>query len=177
VALSAASAVAGAARTPATALVWAEVYKPGPGGHFVPLGWPRQNSNWPAFGEPDYVEVDTGGSPTVGGWFHVQNGGSSGQGQVRLQSDVSMLDWFTVTAERIPGKSYRWYVNGKLYKQVLAPGGVPKDSEKAVTTVLSAPYNIPLYELRWPIQFESKGTGQTNDVIVLVDHWSLWERI
>jgi hypothetical protein len=36
--------------------------------------------------------------------------------------------------------------------------------------------NIPLYELRWPIQFESEGTAQTNDVIVLVDHWSLWER-
>jgi hypothetical protein len=48
------------------------------------------------------------------GWFHVQNGGSSGQGQVRLHSDVSMLDWFVVTAERIPGKSYRWYVNGKI---------------------------------------------------------------
>jgi hypothetical protein len=146
----------------------AKLYKPGPGGHFVPLGWPRLNSNWPANGEPDYVEVDTGGSPTVGGWFHVQNGGSSGQGQVRLQSDVSMLDWFTVTAERVPGKSYRWYVNGKLYKQILAPGGVPKAEEKAVTTVLNAPYNIPLYELRWPIQFESKGTAQTNDVIVLV---------
>jgi hypothetical protein len=106
----------------------------------------------------------------VGGWFHVQNGGSSGQGQVRLQSDVTMLDWFVVTAERIPGKSYRWYVNGKLYKQVRAPGGVPKAEEKAVTTVLSAPYNIPLYELRWPIQFESKGTAQANDLIVLVDH-------
>jgi hypothetical protein len=154
-----------------------KLFKPGPGGHFVPLGWPRLNSNWPANGEPDYVEVDTGGSPNVGGWFHVQNGGSSGQGQVRLQSDVSMLDWFTVTAERIPGQSYRWYVNGKLYKQVLAPGGIPKPEEKAVTTVLNQPYNIPLYELRWPIQFESKGTAQTNDVIVLVDHWSLWERI
>jgi hypothetical protein len=46
------------------------------------------------------------------------------------------------------GKSYGWYVNGKLYKQVLAPGGVPKEKKKAVTTVLSAPYNIPLYELR-----------------------------
>jgi hypothetical protein len=44
-------------------------------------------------------------------------------------------------------------------------------------TVLSSPYNIPLYELRSPIQFQSKGTAQTNDVIVLVDHWSLWERI
>jgi hypothetical protein len=49
--------------------------------------------------------------------------------------------------------------------------------EQAVTTVLNAPYNIPLYELRWPIQFESKRTAQTNDVIVLVDHWSLWERV
>jgi hypothetical protein len=43
---------------------------------------------------------------------------------------VSTLDWFVVTAERIPGKSYGWYVNGKLYKQVQAPGGVPKEEEE-----------------------------------------------
>jgi hypothetical protein len=122
------------------------------------------------------VEIGTDGAPKVGGWFHVQNGGSNGEGQVRLLSDVSALDWFVVTAERIPGKSYRWYVNGKLYKQVLSPGLTPTEAEKAVTTVLAAPYDIPLYELRWPIQFESKGTAQTNDVIVLVDHSSLWER-
>jgi hypothetical protein len=54
---------------------------------------------------------------------------------------------------------------------------VPKEEEKAVTTVLSAPYNIPLYELRRPIQFESKETSQTNDVIVAIDHWSLWEPV
>jgi hypothetical protein len=60
----------------------------------------------------------------------VQNGGWSGHGQVRLQSDVSMLDWFVVTAECIPGKGCHWDVNGKLYKQVLAPGGVPKGEEK-----------------------------------------------
>jgi hypothetical protein len=64
------------------------------------------------------------------GWFHVQNGGWSGHGQVRLQSDVSMLDWFVVTAECIPGKGCHWDVNGKLYKQVLAPGGVPKEEKK-----------------------------------------------
>lgn len=88
-----------------------------------------------------------------------------------------MHDWFTVTAERIPGESYRWYVNGKLYRQVLAPGGVAKtEEEEPVTTVLKAPYNNPLHLLRWPIQFESKGTAQTNDVIVRVDHRSLWER-
>jgi hypothetical protein len=54
---------------------------------------------------------------------------------------------------------------------------VPTEAEKSVTTVLAAPYNIPLYGLRWPIQFESKGTSQTSDIIVLVDHWSLWEQI
>ena len=59
-----------------------KLLKPGPGGHLVPLGWPRLNSNWPAYGEPDYVETGTDGSPVVAGWFHVQNGGSSGQGQV-----------------------------------------------------------------------------------------------
>jgi hypothetical protein len=36
--------------------------------------------------------------------------------------------------------------------------------------------HVPNY-LRWPIQFESKGTAQTNDVIVAIDHWSLWERV
>lgn len=155
-----------------------KLHKPGPGGHFVPLGWPRRNSDWPKNGEPDYIEIGTGGAPKVGGYFHVQNGGSSGEGQVKLSSDVSALDWFVVTAERIPDKSYRWYVNGVLVEQVLAPGGVAKtEEEEAVTTVLKAPYNIPLYELRWPIQFESKGTSQTNDVIVLVDHWSLWTMV
>jgi hypothetical protein len=38
------------------------------------------------------------------------------------------------------------------------------------------PHAVPMYERRWPIQFESKGTSQTSDVIVLVDHCSLWER-
>jgi uncharacterized protein YegP (UPF0339 family) len=40
--------------------------------------------------------------------------------------------------------------------------------------VLASPYTVPLDYLRWPIQFESKGTSQTNDVIVAIDHWSLW---
>ena len=122
------------------------------------------------------IEIDTSGFPTVCGWFHVQNGGSHGESQVKLVSDVSLLDWVVVTAERIPGKSYRWYVNGKLYKQVLAPGLAPKPEEAAVTTVLKDPYNVPLHELRQQLQLETKGTSQTNDVIVLVDHWSCWER-
>ena len=82
-----------------------------------------------------------------------------------------------LTAERIPGKSYRWYVNGKLYKQVLAPGLTPKAEEAAVTKVLASPYTVPLDYLRWPIQFESKGTSPTNDVIVGIDHWSIWEPV
>jgi len=36
-----------------------------------------------------------------------ENGGSSEQGQVELISDVNANQWFVITAERIPGKSYR----------------------------------------------------------------------
>jgi hypothetical protein len=61
---------------------------------------------------------------------HDPNGGSSGHGQVRLESDVSMLDWFTVTAERIRGKSYRWYVNGKLYMQASPLEVFPRSSRR-----------------------------------------------
>jgi hypothetical protein len=64
-------------------------------------------------------------------------------------------------------------VNGKLYKQVLAPGGVPKEAEKAVTTVSSAPYNIPLYGCVGAHPIRIEGTSQTNDVIVAIDQWSL----
>jgi hypothetical protein len=96
---------------------------------------------------------------------------------VELVSDVNANQWFVITAERIPGKRYRWYVNGKLYKQVLAPGLTPKAEEAGVTKVLASPYTVPLDYLRWPIQFESKGTSQTNDVIVAIDHWSLWEPV
>jgi hypothetical protein len=42
-----------------------------------------------------------------------------GQGQVELVSDVNANQWFMITAERIPGKRYRWYVNGGFYKQSL----------------------------------------------------------
>jgi hypothetical protein len=79
------------------------------------LGWPPNNADGPQEREPDYVEFDpNSASSTVSGWLHVQNGGSSGQGQVRLVSDVNANQWFVITAERIPGKSHRWYVNGKL---------------------------------------------------------------
>jgi len=67
--------------------------------------------------------------------------------------------------------------NGKLYKQVLAPGLTPKPEEAGVTKVLASPYTVPLDYLRWLIQFESKGTSQTNDVIVAIDHWSIWEPV
>jgi hypothetical protein len=144
----------------------------------VPLGWPPNNADWPQDGEPDYVEFDPNSSTnTVRGWLHVQNGGSSGQGQVELLSDVNANQWFVLTAERMPGKSYRWYVNGKLYKQVLAPGLAPKAEEAAVTKVLASPYTVPLDYLRGPLQFESKGTSQTNDVIVAIDPWSIWEPV
>ena len=30
----------------------------GPGTHFVSLGWPPNNADWPQVGEPAYVEFD-----------------------------------------------------------------------------------------------------------------------
>jgi hypothetical protein len=48
---------------------------------------------------------------------------------------------------------------------------------RGITKVLSSPYTVPLDYLRWPIQFESKGTSQTNDVIVAIDPWSIWEPV
>jgi hypothetical protein len=96
---------------------------------------------------------------------------------VELFSDVNANQWFVITGERISGKSYRWYVNGKLYRQVLAPDLTPKPEEAGVAKVLASPYTVPMDHFRWPIQFESKGTSQTNDVIVAVDHWSIWEQV
>jgi len=43
--------------------------------------------------------------------------------------------------------------------------------------VLASPYTVLLDYLHWPIQFESKATSKTNDVIVAVDHWSIWEPV
>jgi hypothetical protein len=57
---------------------------------------------------PDYVEFDPNSITTTAfGWLHVQNGGSTRQGQVELVSDVNANQWFGITAERIAGKSYR----------------------------------------------------------------------
>ena len=73
-----------------------------------------------------------------------------------------MLNWFTVTAERIPGKSYRWYVNGKLYKQVLAPGGVPKEAEKGSHDGLELALQHPVVRaaLAHPIRVQGDGSDQ-----------------
>jgi hypothetical protein len=135
----------------------ARVVKTGPGAHFVPLGSPPNNADWPQDGEPDYVEFDPNGATnTVRGWLHVQNGGSSGQGQVELVSDVNANQWFVVTAERIPGKSYRWYVNGEALQAGVSARAGTDGREAAVKKVLAAPYTVPLDYLRWPIQFESR---------------------
>ena len=68
-------------------------------------------------------------------------------------------------------------MNDKLYKCVLAPGLKPSAAAEGVTTVLNAPHNIPLEYLRWPLQLESKVMNQTNDVLVAIDHLSIWELV
>jgi hypothetical protein len=109
--------------------------KPGPGGHFVPLGWPEKDTDWPAWGEPDYLEIDTNPTATVGGFLHVENGGPNGEGQVTLSSKVPATAWFTVGHQRIPGKSYKWMVNGQVVKTINSSD-------------LKSPYGIPNHPLR-----------------------------
>jgi hypothetical protein len=114
-------------------------------GGVVPLGWPPNNADWPVDGEPAYVEIDpNSGSTTMRGGSTSRTVDRSGQGQLELVSDVNANQWFVVTAERIPGNSYRWCPNGKLYKQILGPGLTPKPEEAAVTKVLS-----PRTTFRW----------------------------
>lgn len=147
-------------------------------GHYVPLGWVINDGDWPAWGEPDYIEIDTGNNPTIGGWFHVENGGENGEGQVELKSDVRAGDGFhVVTHERIPGKSYRWFVDGKLYKVILPPGGRAASGEESVTTVLSGNYNIPKHALRWPLQLETNGKDPAKPVLVHVDWMTIQELV
>lgn len=79
-----------------------------------------------------------------------------------MSSKVPVTSWFTVGHERLPGKSYKWTANGQVVKTV-------NHSD------LKSPYDIPLHAFRWPLQFETKGTSQTNDLIMLVDWWTIWQ--
>ena len=90
-----------------------------------------------------------------------RDAGSNGEGELRLTSSVPASAWFTVGHQRIAGKSYKWMVNSKVVKTINASD-------------LKSPYGIPNHPLRWPIQLETKGTSQTNDVVVLVDWWTIW---
>jgi hypothetical protein len=63
--------------------------------------------------------------------------------------------------------------------KIITTSGQPVFDPHTVTarSLASSPYTVLLDYLHWPIQFESKGTSKTNDVIAAVDHWSIWEPV
>ena len=64
----------------------------------------------------------------------------------------------------VPGKSYRWYVNGKLYKQVLAPGLTPTSAEKSHDGPESAVQHPALRaSLADPVRVQGHVTDQRRD--------------
>lgn len=138
-----------------------QITKSAAGYHIVPLTWPLDA--WPANGELDYLEIDLNadGSGTIGAYLHVQNGGSNGEGQVKLTSTIKRDGWFTIGYERIPGERFDWIINGKVIKSVTKAD-------------LKAPYGIPTGKHRQVLQFEPKGTSQTDEALVSVDWFCLW---
>jgi len=63
------------------------------------LGWPLNNSDWPEFDEPDFIELDLGG--TIAAWFHLWQA-TAGNDQIGLKTGTSTADFHVVRHERIP---------------------------------------------------------------------------
>lgn len=121
--------------------------------HVACLGWPLDNSTWPAYGEDDFWEQQT--DATVGAFLHVKNGGHNGERQVAFETKIKPTDWVVIGRERIAGKSYKWFVNGKQVGQT-----VTKD--------------VPDNYFRWVLQLEDGGTP-TEACNIQFDWFTLWE--
>ncbi len=125
--------------------------------HAANLGWPLKDSDWPEKGEDDIWEGSLTRGSKVGGYLHVQNGGSNGERQVSLSSDITIDDWFVVTRERFAGKSYKWFVNGKQYGET-----VTKD--------------VPNDFFRWVLQLEPQVGGSSPQAEAIVQYdWMVIE--
>lgn len=77
--------------------------------HLANLLW-FDDIPWPGGGEDDFLELDTDG--TIGAWFHYF-GAKTGGDQIRLESGIRPDDWHVVGFERIGGKSWKLFVDGK----------------------------------------------------------------
>jgi len=145
-------------------------------GHHVLLGWPAVDSDWPTkSGEPDHYEYDTFNNPTINGWLHVIGATTGQDHQVQLSSDVKAYDAFhVVTVEQVAGKSYRRYIDGKLYNVVLSPGQTLTAADNAAPyhTVLPSGYSVPGADpLRICKQLESNGNKPTGSGVIVDTDW------
>ncbi|MBW4781526.1 ricin-type beta-trefoil lectin domain protein [Rhodococcus fascians] len=109
------------------------------------LLWP-QSERWPADGEMDFPEGSLAGQ--VGGFHHYSGAGScvGGCQDVARNIGANFTDWHTYTIEWSPGR-VRYILDN--------------------TVVLDSTKWVPSGPMRWELQTETNGTGNSNGHLLL----------
>ncbi|MGA9870903.1 MAG: glycoside hydrolase family 16 protein [Rhodococcus sp. (in: high G+C Gram-positive bacteria)] len=115
------------------------------------LLWP-QSERWPVDGEFDFPEGSLAGPP--GGFHHYSGAGSCVGGCQAVAADIgaSFNDWHTYTMEWSPGR-IRYLLDDVV--------------------VLDSSDWVPSTPMRWELQTETKGNGNS-DGHLLLDWVSVW---
>src|SRR5215217_3252150 len=133
-----------------------------PGYHMANLGWPLNNSDWPEFGEPDFIELDLG--RTIAAWFHLRMA-TAGNDQIGFKTGMSTAAFDVVRHERIPPRRgvseswrYKWFVDGVQR----TPTNIDywKNNGYIDTDGKTIKKRVPEREYRWVLQNETKGQNQ-----------------
>ncbi|WP_415975667.1 ricin-type beta-trefoil lectin domain protein [Rhodococcus sp. 077-4] len=109
------------------------------------LLWPR-SENWPYDGEFDFPEGSLSGN--VGGFHHFSGDGSCADGCKEPATDIGakFTDWHTYTMEWSPGR-IRYILDD--------------------TVVLDSTDHVPSTPMRWELQTETKGDGDSQGNLIL----------
>jgi hypothetical protein len=133
-----------------------------PAYHMANLGWPLRNEDWPEFGEPDFIEMDLGG--TIGAWFHLWMA-TTGSDQIGFKTGTSTANFHVVRHERIPPRPgvsepwrYKWFVDG--VQQTPTNIDYWKNNGYIHTDGKTIKKRVPEREYRWVLQNETKGQSQ-----------------
>jgi hypothetical protein len=94
-----------------------------------------------------------------------QNEGSSGQGHVKLAYDASMLDWFVVTAERIPRQELPVAREPQALQAGARSWRRSKPEEKDLTTFSRRAVQYPAVRtpLAHPVRVQGNDEGEESD--------------
>jgi hypothetical protein len=123
------------------------------------LGWPLNNSDWPEFGEPDFIELDLGG--TIAAWFHLWQA-TAGNDQIEFKTGTTTAGLHVVRHERIPPRPgvsepwrYRWFVDG--VQQTPTNVDYWKNHGYIDTDGKTIKKRVPEREYRWVLQKRDHG--------------------